>query len=662
MKQWMLKITAYADQLLHDLDDVDWPEGVKEMQRNWIGYSLGAKIQFQVEGSQGQFAVFTTRADTLLGCTYCCLAPEHPLVAQITTPEQQEAVQAYIHTASQKDSLQRTDLEKDKSGVFTGAYATHPVSGEKMPVWVADYVLMSYGEGAVMAVPAHDERDHEFAKKYDLPIIEVVSGGDKSVQDQAHTGNGTLVNSDFLNGLDVATAKERMAAWLEEHSKGEKSHNYKLRDWLFSRQRYWGEPFPVVHFEDGTYETVPVDQLPVELPEVDEYKPTDDGRPPLARAGDEWLMVELPDGRKGMRETNTMPQWAGSCWYYLRYLDPTNDEEPWSKEAENYWMPVDLYVGGVEHAVLHLLYSRFWHKVLYECRRDDGSRWVSTKEPFQKLFNQGMILAYSYRDARGKYYLPSDVEEKDGDWFVKASGAPVETQIEKMSKSRLNVVSPDEVIEQYGADAMRLYELFMGPLDQTKPWQTSGVDGVYRFLQRTWRFSIDEETNELSALLTDDAPDTAPDLNKALHKTIKKVTDDLEHLRFNTAIAQMMTFLNAAGSAKSIPKAIWRDFIRLVGPFAPHLGEEIWSRMGGEELVSLVDWPTFDEKLCIDNTIKMVLQVNGKKRDEIDIPRDMPKDEVEKLALANDRIIKFMEGKEPRRVIVVPGRLVNIVI
>ncbi|MBL90457.1 MAG: leucine--tRNA ligase [Myxococcales bacterium] len=662
MKQWMLKITAYADRLLHDLDDVDWPEGVKEMQRNWIGYSLGAKIQFEVENAQAQFGVFTTRADTLMGCTYCCLAPEHPLLKDITTPQQREAVDQYIQTAGQKDALQRTDLEKDKTGVFTGAYAIHPVTEKKVPIWVADYVLMSYGEGAVMAVPAHDERDHAFALKYDLPIVEVVSGGEKSVQEAAHTGNGTLVNSDFLNGLDVSAAKERMAAWLEEHSRGEKSHNYKLRDWLFSRQRYWGEPFPVIHFDDGSYETVPVDQLPVELPAVDEYKPTDDGRPPLARAGDEWLMVELPDGRKGMRETNTMPQWAGSCWYYLRYLDPTNSEEPWSKEAENYWMPVDLYVGGVEHAVLHLLYARFWHKVLYDCQREDGSRWVSTKEPFQKLFNQGMILAYSYRDARGKYYHPSEVEEKDGKWFVQASGEPVETQIEKMSKSRLNVVSPDEVIEQYGADAMRLYELFMGPLDQTKPWQTSGVDGVYRFLQRVWRLAIDEESGEVSQRVTDEAAASQADLNKLFHKTIKKVTVDLDNMRFNTAIAAMMTFLNEASAAERLPKPILMDFIRLVGPFAPHLAEELWARLGGEGLISLADWPQHDEQLCIDDTIKMVLQVNGKKRDEIDVPRDMPKGEIEQLALGNERVLKFTEGKEPRRVIVVPGRLVNVVV
>lgn len=662
MKQWMLKITAYADRLLHDLNDVDWPEGVKEMQRNWIGYSLGAKIQFEVANATQQFAVFTTRADTLMGCTYCCLAPEHPLVQAITTEAQKEAVEAYVQVASQKDSLQRTDLEKDKSGVFTGAYATHPVTGAQVPIWVADYVLMSYGEGAVMAVPAHDERDHAFATKYDLPIVEVVSGADRPVKDAAHTGDGVLVNSDFLNGLDVATAKERMAAWLEEHGRGEKSHNYKLRDWLFSRQRYWGEPFPVVHFEDGSYATVPVDQLPVELPAVDEYKPTDDGRPPLARAGDEWLMVELPDGRKGMRETNTMPQWAGSCWYYLRYIDPTNDQEPWSKELENYWMPVDLYVGGVEHAVLHLLYARFWHKVLYDCEREDGSRWVSTKEPFQKLFNQGMILAYSYRDARGKYYHPSEVEERDGDWFVKSSGDPVETQIEKMSKSRLNVVSPDEVIEQYGADAMRLYELFMGPLDQTKPWQTSGVDGVYRFLQRVWRLAVDETTGEVSDRVVDEAPETVPALNKSLHKTIQKVSLDLDNMRFNTAIAQMMTFLNEASNAEKLPKPLLLDFIRLVGPFAPHLSEELWSRLDGEGLVSLASWPQHDEKLCIDDTVKMVLQVNGKKRDEIDVPRDMPKNEIESLALANERVLKFTEGKEPRRVIVVPGRLVNVVV
>ncbi len=663
MKQWMLKITAYAERLISELDDVDWPESVKKMQRDWIGKSRGAQVTFAIDGHDEGFEIYTTRPDTLFGATYCVLSPEHPLVEKITTDDQKGAVDAYVKEATHKSELDRTDLAKTKTGVFSGAYAINPVNGEKVPIWVADYVLMSYGTGAIMAVPGHDERDHEFATKFELPIVEVVSGGDKPITEEAYTDNedGVLVNSEgkngfSLDGLKVPDAKAKIIGWLEEQKLGEGRVQYRLRDWLFSRQRYWGEPFPVAHTEDGETVAIPTDQLPVELPPIDEYKPTADGKPPLARAGDEWLMVELPDGRKAFRETNTMPQWAGSCWYYLRFCDPDNAQEAWNKDIEQYWMPVDLYIGGVEHAVLHLLYARFWHKVLF----DEGL--VSTREPFQKLFNQGMILAYSYQDDAGKYYYPHEVEEKDGDWFTKAGGKKVNTQIEKMSKSRYNVVSPDDVIEQYGADAMRLYELFMGPLEQVKPWQMSGVEGVSRFLGRVWRLVVDEDTNEVSSKITDAEPGSEEALNKTLHKTIMKVVDDTLGLRFNTAIAQMMTFSNEATSSKTLPRAIIHDFLRVLAPYAPHLAEELWERTGGEGLVSLASWPAHDEKLTVDDSITLGVQVNGKRRDEITVARDADKATCEAAALASEKVQKFLEGKAPKKVIVVPGRLVNIVV
>ncbi|MEO0424649.1 MAG: leucine--tRNA ligase [Pseudomonadota bacterium] len=654
MKQWMLKITAYAERLLQDLDEVDWPEGVKEMQRNWIGKSHGADVVFQLPGDHS-LTVYTTRPDTLFGATYCVLAPEHPLVDALTTAEQKAAVDAYVTEATQKSDLLRTDLAKEKTGVFTGSHAINPVTGEEIPVWVADYVLMSYGTGAIMAVPGHDERDHEFARAFGLPIRRVIEGpGD--IEEAAWTGEGKAVNSDFLDGLEVAEAKTRIIAWLEERGAGTGRVQYRLRDWLFSRQRYWGEPFPIVHAEDG--EVVPLDpsQLPVELPPIDEYRPTDDGQPPLARAPKDWSELTLPDGRKATRETNTMPQWAGSCWYYLRYLDPKNTEAPFSKEVADYWMPVDLYVGGVEHAVLHLLYARFWHKVLY----DVGL--VSTKEPFQRLFNQGMILAYSFKDAHGKYYHPDEAEERDGVPVLKATGEKLDSQIEKMSKSKLNVVNPDDVIEQYGADAMRLYELFMGPLEQVKPWQMTGVEGVYRFLQRVWRLVVDEKDGSLSDKLVDTPVEETSELNKALHRTIKKVVEDTEGMRFNTAIAEMMTFVNKATAAKQLPKALITDFVTILAPYAPHLTEELWERLGADGLVSIAPWPAHDEALCVDDTITVVVQVNGKKRDEINAPRDADKATLEAAALASDGAKRSMDGKTPKKVIVVPGRLVNIVV
>ncbi len=655
MEQWMLRITAYGERLLEDLDDLDWPDGVKDMQRNWIGKSTGAQVTFAIADSDLSFDVFTTRPDTLFGATYCVLSPEHPLVAQVVSSDQRAAVEAYRESAAALSEIDRTNADKEKTGVYSGADAINPVNGERVPIWVADYVLMGYGTGAIMAVPAHDERDHEFAVKFGLPIVEVVAGAVKSVQEEAHVGDGVAVNSGFLDGLAVAEAKASMIEWLESKGKGKGEVQYKLRDWLFSRQRYWGEPFPIVRLEDGSVAPVPEDQLPVELPPIDEYRPTADGRPPLARAGDDWLAVTLPDGRVGVRETNTMPQWAGSCWYYLRYIDPNNDREPWARDLEKYWMPVDLYVGGVEHAVLHLLYARFWHKVLYDCGL------VSTVEPFQRLFNQGMILAYSYKDERGKYYNPSEVDERDGGFFAKESGDKLATQIEKMSKSRYNVVSPDDVIAKYGADAMRLYELFMGPLEQVKPWQMSGVEGVYRFLQRVWRLVVDEKSGGLTERLTDAPASSEPELQRSAHVTIKKVLEDTENLRFNTAIAQMMTFVNDATSAATLPRETVRDFLRTLSPYAPHICEELWSRLGEAELIATVDWPPHDEALCVEDTIEWIVQINGKKRDSVRARRDISKQEIEKLALASEGAERTLQGRTPKKIIVVPGRLVNIV-
>jgi len=639
MKQWMLKITAYAERLLVDLDTVDWPDGVKEMQRNWIGKSEGAEVRFKIEGSDSSFDVFTTRPDTLFGCTYCVLSPEHPLVAKISTKPD---VAAYVAAAKNKSDLARTELQKEKTGVFTGAYALNPANGTRVPIWVADYVLMSYGTGAIMAVPGHDERDYEFAKTFGIEVIEVVKGGESF----PFTGEGTAVNSDFLDGLPTDQAKSKMIAWLEEKKVGVRRVQYRLRDWLFSRQRYWGEPFPVLHLEDGTTVALPESALPVALPPVDEYKPTADGKPPLARAGDAWLMVTLPDGRKGMREVNTMPQWAGSCWYYLRYLDAKNDKAPWDKALEKYWMPVDLYVGGVEHAVLHLLYARFWHKVLYDCGL------VSTVEPFQKLFNQGMILAFSYQHPEKKYWSPEDVEERDdGKAYLKSNGQEVIKQIEKMSKSRFNVVSPDDVIDQYGADAMRLYELFMGPLEQVKPWQMRGVEGVYRFLERVWR-------------LTDRVGDgpADPALDKALHRTIQKVEADTLGLRFNTAISQMMTFVNEATAAKSLPRATLKTFVQVLSPYAPHLAEEIWEKLGEKPFVCQQPWPKYDKALVADDAKTYGVQVNGKLRGEITVPVTAAEAEVRAAAEANEKVQAAIAGKTVRKFVFVPGKVVNFVV
>jgi leucyl-tRNA synthetase len=653
MRQWMLRITAYAERLLDDLETVDWPEHVKEMQRHWIGRSEGAEISFRVAGHDASFEVFTTRPDTLFGCTFCVLAPEHPLVGAITTEDRRREVESYVADAAAKTDLQRTDLARQKTGVFTGARAEHPVTGAALPVWVADYVLPTYGTGAIMAVPGQDERDWEFAERFELPIVRTVQPPE-GFAGKAYLGDGPAIRSRFLDGLEIADAKRTMIEWLEEHGKGRGRVEYKLRDWLFSRQRYWGEPFPIVHAEDGEVLPVSPGELPIELPPIDEYRPTEDGRPPLARASREWLELTLPDGRKATRETNTMPQWAGSCWYYLRYLDPHNEELPFSPEVERHWMPVDLYVGGVEHAVLHLLYARFWHKVFFDCGL------VSTAEPFQRLYNQGMILAYSYQDAAGRYHHPAEVEERDGRLF--AGDVEVTSQVEKMSKSKLNVVNPDDVIAAHGADAMRLYELFMGPLDQQKPWQTAGVEGVYRFLQRTWRLVVDEHSGALSERLVEAPAASEPELQRTLHRTIRKVLEDTESLAMNTAISQMMVFVNEATQSATLPREIVETFLKVLGPYAPHLAEELWHRLGHDDLIAHADWPRHDEALCAEETVTIVVQVNGKKRDELQVPAQTGREELERLALASEAVRRHLGDGAPRKVIVVPGRLVNLVV
>ncbi len=621
MRQWILRITAYADRLLEDLDGLDWPEGIKEMQRNWIGRSEGANITFQIANlPQKTFEVFTTRPDTLFGATYAVLAPEHPLVSEICSPEQRQAVSAYVEEAKQKSDRARLEEADRKTGVFTGAFAVNPANKARIPIYVADYVLITYGSGAIMAVPGHDERDYEFAKKFGIEIVEVVKGGDLSKE--AFTGEGLHVNSGFLNGLDVATAKAKMFEWLEKHQLGTKTVKYKLRDWLFSRQRYWGEPFPIVHTQNGS-ELIPESELPLKLPPVEHYKPTEDGEPPLARAT-EWLKAHDAKGNPATRETNTMPQWAGSCWYYLRYLDATNSNEAWSKDAEQYWMPVDLYVGGVEHAVLHLLYARFWHKVLYDLG------FVSTKEPFQRLVNQGMILGEDNQ---------------------------------KMSKSRGNVVNPDDIIREYGADTLRLYEMFMGPLEQVKPWNTKSVSGVHKFLGRAWRLIIDEN-GEVRAHIK---PRTAcsqdlDDVTRLSHRTIKKVTEDIDNMRFHTAIATMMGFTNETMELQELPKDIVESFVLLLAPFAPHVAEELWSRLGHSKTLAYESWPTFEEALAKMSIATIAVQVNGKLRETVEVPAESSKDQILTAAREAKRVKDFLSGKTIVREIVVPGRLVNFVI
>jgi leucyl-tRNA synthetase len=651
MRQWMLRITVYAERLLQDLDELDWPEGIKAMQREWIGRSEGADVVFKVAGSNKEFTVFTTRPDTLFGATYCVLAPEHPLTMDIASSEQKAAVAAYVESASKRSAQDRMKEEREKTGVFTGAYAINPVNGKEIPIWTADYVLAEYGYGAIMAVPAHDTRDYEFARKFDLPIIEVISGGD--VSQEAFVGDGVLVNSPLLDGLHVPEAKKKIAAWIEKQGIGKGTVNYRLRDWLFSRQRYWGEPFPLVTLEDGSIRVIPLKDLPVTLPELDEYKPTKDGQPPLARAVD-WVNSTDPvSGKPAKRETNTMPQWAGSCWYFLRFCDPRNNENAWSKEAESYWMPVDLYIGGAEHAVLHLLYSRFWHKVLYD------AGYVSTKEPFQKLFNQGMILAYSYQDDAGKYYYPNQVEKRGDAWFVKESDKRVNVQIEKMSKSRYNVVNPDAVVKDYGADSLRLYEMFMGPLDRDKPWTEEGVQGVHRFLKRVWALFI-TENGELHSRIVESGGDV--EVTRVIHRAIKEVTQNIESLYFNTAIARMMEIVNAAMKAEKVDKDVMEKFVLILAPFAPHLAEELWNRLGHSGSLAYETWPMHDESFLTQDTVEIPVQVNGKLRAVVSVAATAEKDEIISSAKNDPKVAQNLEGKTIVKEVFVPGKLVNIVV
>ncbi len=662
MKQWMLRITAYADRLLDDLDGLDWPAGTLAMQREWIGRSIGANVSFSVLGAvvgRGEkIQVFTTRPDTLFGGTYVVLAPEHPLVAQLATDGQRAAVEEYRAAAGKRSERDRTTEAADapKTGVFTGAYATNPVNGAAIPIWIADYVLASYGTGAVFACPAHDERDWAFAKKFGLPIIEVVQGGD--VEAAPYVGDGAHVHSELLDGQDVDTAKATIIAWLEARGAGEKSVRFRLRDWLFSRQRYWGEPFPTIELADGTVKVLPESALPVVLPELDAFKPTADGRPPLARAVD-WIHTTDPEtGAPALRETNTMPQWAGSCWYYLRFLSPHNPDVAWEPAAEKYWMNVDLYVGGSEHATLHLLYARFWHKVLFDCGL------VSTKEPFKRLFHQGMIHKASFQDANGKYYYDHQVEQKDGTWATRDGGVAVAVHNEKMSKSKYNVVNPDDMCDQYGADALRLYELFMGPLEDGIEWITDGVSGCRRFLDRTWRLAMGDEDSGAPSRLTDaiGARPELRDIERALHAAIKRVTEAVESLRMNTAISDMMVFVNEATRVGELPKAWFEQFVTILAPFAPHVAEELWSRLGHAESLTYAPWPVFDEAKLKRDTMTIAVQVAGKLRGTIEVAADASEADILAAAKAEPKVIEFIAGRPLKRELYVKGRLVNLVV
>ena len=614
IRQWMLRITRYAEKLLEDLDGLQWPESIKLMQRNWIGRSEGANVVFPLESGAGNIEVYTTRPDTLFGATYMVLAPEHPLVEKITTPEMRSAIDGYRESARHKSDLERTDLAKEKTGVFTGAFAINPLNGQKIPVWISDYILISYGTGAIMAVPAHDERDWEFAVKFDLPIIQVVSRtGEVYRMTEAETGEGYSVNSGRFSGLATAECQRRIIEHLEREGIGRKAVNYKLRDWVFSRQRYWGEPIPLVHCPSCGIVPLPYEELPLTLPPVESYMPTGTGESPLA-AISHWVNTSCPAcGGPGKRETNTMPQWAGSCWYYLRFLDPRNTREPASREAVDYWMPVDLYVGGAEHAVLHLLYSRFWHKVLHEIGV------VNSSEPFMRLVNQGMILG------------------EDG---------------QKMSKSLGNVINPDDIVRDFGADSMRVYEMFMGPLQVSKPWSTNGLVGVHRFLDRVWRIS--------ERPLSDEAPPR--ELVRLLHKTIKKAAQDTANLEFNTAISQMMIFINELYKQETLFRRLWEPFVLILSPYAPHLGEELWEKLGKSSSVSTAAYPGWDETLTRDEVVTVVFQVNGKVRSKAELPADTTEEDMKKAAMASERIRSHIHGKTVEKIVTVPGKLVNIVV
>jgi leucyl-tRNA synthetase len=683
MRQWMLRITAYADRLIEDLDQVDWPESIKKMQRDWVGRSVGARIAFEVEGSQQKVEVFTTRPDTLFGATYLVLAPEHALVGELTAPDRRRSVEAYVQQAARRSERSRIAAATEKSGEAIGAYARHPVTGARIPIWIADYVLASYGTGAIMAVPGHDARDWEFARAKGLPIVEVVKGGD--VAAAAYEADGTNVNSDFLDGLATEAAKERMCAWLGEHGRGERAVSYKLRDWLFSRQRYWGEPLPVLHLGDGSTKLLPESELPLLLPELDDFAPTGEFETPLARRAD-WIETRDPDtGEPARRDANTMPQWAGSCWYYLRFCDPHNETAPFSREAERYWMPVDLYVGGAEHAVLHLLYARFWHKVLYDLGL------VHTVEPFAKLLNPGMVLGYSYRyydddpsdrlarptpvpasavvlegetprhaqtgaELKERWVIESEVRWVDGQPYHPTADVLLEPVTEKMSKSRGNVVNPDEVVARFGTDAMRLYEMFMGPIEKGAPWSDEAIPGLHRFLQRAHRLVEGEDGDgEL-------APGVGTDAQaRLLAETIAGVTDDVEHLRFNTAISKLMVFARDVAREARLPREAADAFVRLLGPFAPHLAEELWRHLGHTTSVALAAWPEADPARLVRTAIRLAVQVNGKRRDEIEVPADADEAAIRSAALASDHVQRHLGGRPAKKVIVVPGRLVNVV-
>ena len=652
MRQWMLKITAYAERLLKDIDTVDWPEGIKEMQRNWIGKSTGAEVTFKTTLGD-DIVVYTTRCDTLFGATYMVMSPEHPLVETWLAAgrlENADAVRAYREEAAKKSDMERTELSKEKTGVrLEGLRGVNPVTGTEIPIYLSDYVLATYGTGAIMAVPAHDTRDWEFAKKFGIPMIEVVGGGDIAKEAFTDCATGTMVNSGFLTGLSVEDAKKKMIAWLEEKGVGHAKTQYKLRDWLFSRQRYWGEPFPVVHMDDGSIQLVPSEDLPLELPEMEDFKPTGTGEPPLSKAT-KWLRyTDKKTGKQGWRETNTMPQWAGSCWYYLRYIDPHNAQCFCDSKKEAYWMPVDLYVGGAEHAVLHLLYARFWHKVLFDLGL------VSTSEPFQKLVNQGMILGLSYKDPRGVLVPTNEVDLSDPAHPVrKADGAPLTEFAAKMSKSLRNVVNPDDVVRDYGADALRTYEMFMGALQDVKPWNTRNVEGVARFLRRSFNMVSQQP-------IVDEEP--TKEQKKLLHETIKKVTEDIEGLALNTAISQLMICLNGfAGEGKPLPRAVAEAYVQLLAPFAPHLGEELWETLGHEGGISYVPWPKWDPAALVVDEVEIGVQIRGKVRARILMPTGATPAEMEKIALADPAVVKFLDGATPKKVICVPKRLVNIVV
>lgn len=692
MRQWMLRITAYADRLIEDLDLVDWPESIKRMQREWVGRSDGATIFFEVSGHDPRvIEVFTTRPDTLFGATFLVLAPEHSMVSAITTAGQRPAVETYVETVSRRSERARLAESGEKTGAFTGAYAVHPVTGKPLPIWIADYVAAAYGTGAIMSVPAHDTRDYAFAKRFHLPMVEVVSGGERATG--ACTGDGVTVNSDFLNGLPTPDAKTRMVEWLEQRGKGEKAVTYKLRDWLFSRQRYWGEPFPVVHLEDGTTALVPESDLPVLLPELEDFQPSGECAPPLARAR-EWVNVVDPrTGQKVLRDTNTMPQWAGSCWYYLRFCDPRNAREPWSQEAERHWMPVDLYVGGAEHAVLHLLYARFWHKVLYDLGL------VHTPEPFQKLLNPGMILGHSYRyfddnladdpsrsaqaysvsevrwdhdspvhDKTGKALKARWVPSQDVQWSERGvplhptiEGLALEQVTEKMSKSRGNVVNPDDVIAEYGADAVRLYEMFMGPLDKGAPWSTESIPGVSRFLQRAYRLLRIDHGRDAAPTPVVEGSGT-PEQARLTARTVQGVTQDLDAMSLNTAIAKLMVFVRDITKDGPLPRASAEAFVLLLSPFAPHVAEELWEGMGNAPSLAHHAWPTCDPDLVTHEDMTIPLQVNGKLRSKIRVPADANEEAVLDLARGDAKISEWLKGATPRKVIYVEKKLVNFVV